>query len=108
MDPSTVEAIVDAAVGHWPAADDLEITLEANPNSAEAARFHLAEIRDAERAKIELDDMATRRFVESRQHRGIGDRGKAAQGAPAEQAHALVLVGAPRDWGVRSTGVCGG
>jgi putative oxygen-independent coproporphyrinogen III oxidase len=39
MDPSTVEAIVDAAIGHWPAADQLEITLEANPNSAEAARF---------------------------------------------------------------------
>ena len=39
MDPSTVEAVVDAAVGYWPAADDLEITLEANPNSAEAARF---------------------------------------------------------------------
>ena len=39
MEPSTVEAIIDAARQHWPAADDLEITLEANPNSAEAARF---------------------------------------------------------------------
>ena len=39
MDPSTVEAVISAAQGHWAAADDLEITLEANPNSAEAARF---------------------------------------------------------------------
>jgi len=39
MDPSTVEALIAAARDHWPAAGDLEITLEANPNSAEAARF---------------------------------------------------------------------
>jgi oxygen-independent coproporphyrinogen-3 oxidase len=39
MDPSTVEAVIAAAREHWPVADDLEITLEANPNSAEAARF---------------------------------------------------------------------
>jgi len=39
MEPSTVAAIIAAARDHWPAADDLEITLEANPNSAEAARF---------------------------------------------------------------------
>ena len=39
MDPSTVEAVIDAARSHWPVANDLEITLEANPNSAEAARF---------------------------------------------------------------------
>ena len=39
MEPSTVEAIIEAAVGHWTPADDIEITLEANPNSVEAARF---------------------------------------------------------------------
>jgi oxygen-independent coproporphyrinogen-3 oxidase len=39
MDPSTVEALIAAARDYWPAADDLEVTLEANPNSAEAARF---------------------------------------------------------------------
>ena len=39
MDPATVEAVIAAAQTYWPAADDLEITLEANPNSAEAARF---------------------------------------------------------------------
>ena len=39
MEPTTVEAVIAAAREHWPVAEDLEITLEANPNSAEAARF---------------------------------------------------------------------
>jgi putative oxygen-independent coproporphyrinogen III oxidase len=39
MDASTVEAVIDAAIGHWQPAADLEITLEANPNSVESARF---------------------------------------------------------------------
>ncbi len=39
MDPATVAAVIEAARRAWPAADDIEITLEANPNSAEAARF---------------------------------------------------------------------
>ena len=39
MDPATVEAVISAARDRWAVADDLEITLEANPNSAEAARF---------------------------------------------------------------------
>jgi putative oxygen-independent coproporphyrinogen III oxidase len=39
MDPATVAALIAAARRHWPASTDLEITLEANPNSVEAARF---------------------------------------------------------------------
>src|SRR5438270_2337525 len=39
MDPPTVEAVIGAATMHWSATDDIEITLEANPNSVEAARF---------------------------------------------------------------------
>ena len=39
MEPATVEAVIAAATAHWAPADDLEITLEANPNSVEAARF---------------------------------------------------------------------
>jgi oxygen-independent coproporphyrinogen-3 oxidase len=39
MEPSTAAAIIDAARSRWNASDDLEITLEANPNSVEAARF---------------------------------------------------------------------
>src|SRR4029078_221010 len=39
MDPRMVEAIIVAAATHWEAAAGMEITLEANPNSVEAARF---------------------------------------------------------------------
>ncbi|MEO6113925.1 MAG: radical SAM family heme chaperone HemW [Sphingomicrobium sp.] len=39
MEPAIVEAVIAAARRHWPADDDIEITLEANPNSAEAAKF---------------------------------------------------------------------
>ena len=39
MDPETVEAVIEAARGHWTPAEKLEITLEANPISVAAARF---------------------------------------------------------------------
>jgi oxygen-independent coproporphyrinogen-3 oxidase len=39
MDPATVEAVIAAATIHWTPAENIEITLEANPNSVEAARF---------------------------------------------------------------------
>ena len=39
MPPATVAALIEAACRHWPADPDLEITLEANPSSVEAARF---------------------------------------------------------------------
>lgn len=39
MEPATVAAIIEAACAHWSPAEKIEITLEANPNSVEAARF---------------------------------------------------------------------
>ena len=39
MDPSIAGSIIEAAHEHWIPAGDVEITLEANPNSVEAARF---------------------------------------------------------------------
>jgi oxygen-independent coproporphyrinogen-3 oxidase len=39
MEPATAHALIEAARRHWNAADDIEITLEANPSSVEAARF---------------------------------------------------------------------
>jgi len=39
MPPATVAALIEAAAGHWAVAPNLEITLEANPSSVEAARF---------------------------------------------------------------------
>jgi putative oxygen-independent coproporphyrinogen III oxidase len=39
MEPATAAAIIHAARNHWSASGDIEITLEANPSSVEAARF---------------------------------------------------------------------
>ncbi len=39
MPPATVAAVIEAACRYWPPIDDIEITLEANPSSVEAARF---------------------------------------------------------------------
>ena len=39
MEPATVAAVIEAVAAHWPIAPGIEITLEANPNSVEAARF---------------------------------------------------------------------
>lgn len=45
MDPESVAAIIETARRFWPVANDLEVTLEANPSSVEAGRF--AGYRDA-------------------------------------------------------------
>ncbi len=45
MDPAQVAAVIEAAVRLWPADEDLEISLEANPTDAEAGRF--ADLRRA-------------------------------------------------------------
>jgi oxygen-independent coproporphyrinogen-3 oxidase len=39
MQPATVAGLLDAVASRWPVAPDVEITLEANPSSVEAARF---------------------------------------------------------------------
>jgi len=39
MAPETVNAILERIRQHWPTANELEITLEANPGSVEAGRF---------------------------------------------------------------------
>ena len=39
MDPGVVASVLDELPEHWRLANDLEVTLEANPSSVEAARF---------------------------------------------------------------------
>ncbi len=39
MEPATIAAIIDRAAQHWTFANDIEITLEANPSSIEARNF---------------------------------------------------------------------
>ncbi len=45
MEPGLVGAILETALAHWTPANDIEVTLEANPSSVEAGRF--AGYRDA-------------------------------------------------------------
>ena len=52
MDPDTVAAVIEHIKSLWPVANDLEVTLEANPGSVEAARF--AAYRDGGVSRISM------------------------------------------------------
>jgi oxygen-independent coproporphyrinogen-3 oxidase len=52
MHPDTVAAVIQSIRGHWAMANDLEITLEANPGSVEAGRF--SGYRDAGVTRISM------------------------------------------------------
>ena len=63
MPPETLAAIIEGAARHWPFADDIEISMEANPNSAEAARFADVAAAGVNRVSIglqALDDTSLR------------------------------------------------
>ncbi|MEI9927157.1 MAG: radical SAM family heme chaperone HemW [Sphingomonas sp.] len=63
MPPETVAAVIAAAEAHWGFADDVEITLEANPSSVEAARFADLAAAGVNRVSLglqALDDAALR------------------------------------------------
>jgi putative oxygen-independent coproporphyrinogen III oxidase len=63
MPPQTIAAIIEAASRHWTFASDIEITMEANPNSAETARFADVAAAGVNRLSIglqALDDTALR------------------------------------------------
>ena len=63
MPPATVAAVIDAAEEAWGLADDVEITLEANPSSVEAARFADIAAAGVNRVSLglqALDDAALR------------------------------------------------
>lgn len=61
MPPATVAALIGAAKLHWGFEDDIEITLEANPSSVEAARFADLAVAGVNRVSLglqSLDDSA--------------------------------------------------
>ena len=63
MPPETVAALLDRVRSRWAAAPDLEVTLEANPNSAEAGRFRAFAAAGVNRLSLgvqALDPMALR------------------------------------------------
>jgi oxygen-independent coproporphyrinogen-3 oxidase len=81
MAPATVAAVLARIAAHWTIAPDVEVTLEANPTSVEAARFRDLAAAGVNRLSLgiqALDDAALR-FL-GRQHDG------------AEARHAIALA----------------
>ncbi len=65
MEPQTVADLIAAIRAHWPTANDLEITLEANPTSVEAGRFRAFREAGVTRLSMgiqSLDDAALHRL----------------------------------------------
>jgi putative oxygen-independent coproporphyrinogen III oxidase len=71
MPPETVAALIERVRALWPAAPDLEITLEANPNSAEAGRFAAFAASGVNRLSLGIQalDPAALRFLGRRHDR---------------------------------------
>ncbi|MGF1641409.1 MAG: radical SAM family heme chaperone HemW [Rhodospirillales bacterium] len=87
MEPATVAAVIDAVAGHWPVAADVEITLEANPTSAEAARF--AALRAAGVGRLSIG-------VQAWDDRALGFLGRTHSAAEARAAVAMAAARFPR------------
>ena len=99
MDPATVEAIITAATAHWPATPNLEITLEANPNSAEAANF--ADLARAGVNRISLGlqsfDDASLAFLGRAHNADEGQRALAAAQSAVERVSFDLIYALPGD-----------
>jgi oxygen-independent coproporphyrinogen-3 oxidase len=69
MPPETVAAVIEAVRMLWPVAPEVEITLEANPTSVEAARFHALRTAGVGRVSLGVQafDAAALRFL-GREH----------------------------------------
>ena len=82
MEPATAAALIEDAGRHWSLAPDVEITLEANPTSVEAARF--ADLRAAGVNRVSLGVQA------------LDDQALAALGRGHDVAEALAAVALAR------------
>lgn len=61
MEPSVVQAVIEAAQNQWDFANDIEITLEANPTSVEVEKFRAFNLAGVNRVSVgvqALDDGA--------------------------------------------------
>ncbi|WP_414637113.1 radical SAM family heme chaperone HemW [Azospirillum sp.] len=69
MEPATVGAIIDRIAQRWPVADQLEVTLEANPTSVEADKFRAFRTAGINRVSLGIQalDDASLKFL-GRQH----------------------------------------
>ncbi|HEX6865816.1 MAG TPA: radical SAM family heme chaperone HemW [Caulobacteraceae bacterium] len=87
MDPSFVAAVIDTAADLWSPEPDLEISLEANPTDAEAARF--AAFADAGVARLSLG-------VQSLDDRALTFLGRNHDAAAARRAAEAARAAFPR------------
>ncbi len=87
MEAETVAQVIAAARLHWPAADDVEITLEANPTTVEAALFE--DFRGAGVNRLSLG-------VQSFDDRALSFLGRTHGGAEAVRAYAVAADIFPR------------
>jgi oxygen-independent coproporphyrinogen-3 oxidase len=71
MPPETVAALIERVRSRWAVAPDLEVTLEANPNSAEADRFRAFAAAGVNRLSLGIQalDPAALRFLGRRHDR---------------------------------------
>ena len=60
MPPALVERLIEQAARHWTFADDIEITLEANPSSVEAAKFANLAVAGINRTSLGLQSFRDR------------------------------------------------
>lgn len=83
MPPETIGAVIAAIGDVWPLADDVEITMEANPTSVEASRFHAVRAAGVNRVSLGVQalDPDSLRFL-GRAH--SVDEGLAAIGTARE------------------------
>jgi putative oxygen-independent coproporphyrinogen III oxidase len=104
MAPATVGAVIDRIAARWSLAPDCEITLEANPNSAEQARFADFRAAGVNRVSIgiqSLDDAALRLL--GRAHDGCEARRAIAHAAAVFERFSFDLIYArpgqsPEQW----------
>ncbi|HKT17217.1 MAG TPA: radical SAM family heme chaperone HemW [Stellaceae bacterium] len=87
MAPATVAAVIEDLALRWPVADDVEITLEANPTSVEAGRF--AGFRSAGVNRVSLG-------VQALDDRALRFLGRGHDTAQARAALALAAKHFPR------------
>ena len=64
MQPATVAAVLDAIARHWSVAADVEVTLEANPTSVEAARFRGYRLAGVNRVSLGVQALDDRVLAE--------------------------------------------
>ncbi|MCJ7422005.1 radical SAM family heme chaperone HemW [Sphingomicrobium astaxanthinifaciens] len=99
MPPETVAAVIDAAARHWACAEDLEVTLEANPQSAEAAGFRALASAGVNRLSLGLQrfDDASLAFLGRLHSAAEGLRALEAAQAAVERVSFDLITALPGD-----------